>query len=446
MSPECRNILPVKHSFARPALRSPHSALLILAFVLASRLSAQTEIMSWITATPGVPSLVMAVAEFTRSDRNNPELVQSGSAIRTVMMKDLTNSLFFQLRKPDSNKVFSSGASMIDFTNWANTGATVLVAADISPSTLTLRMYDLLSRRLLVSKDYTRSGTDRVLGHRVADEIIKFLTGEEGVSTSRIVFSRRRSPDRELCTVDQDGLGLQQLTTGGGMKLSPDWSPDGSRIAFSAYHNDKLVLFAYNTADATIATVCDQAEMNDTPSWSPDGSRLAASLSTGPGQEIYVMDANGRNLRQVTHNAAVSISPTWSPNGQQIAFVSDRAGSPQVYVVNADGTDQRRLTFEGNYNTSPAWSSRGDVIAYSRRENNINQIFITDIEGLVHQQLTFSGNNVEPCFSPDGLHIAYISNRDGSDDIYVMNWNGTDQHRLTTIGGCSAPSWSPPLH
>lgn len=416
---------------------------LVLAFV--GGLTAQTEIWTKITATPGAVSLVITCAEFSLPARASTDLVESARTIRQVMLKDLRNSLFFRIVEPESGKRYSAEPSSVDFANWAKTGASVLVAGNISDARLTLRLYDLLSKRLIASKDYSREISDRALGHRVADEIIRLLTGEEGVSTSSIVFSRKSGNSRELYAVDQDGLNLRQLTTDGSVKLSPDWSPDGKRIAYSAYWGSQLVIFSYDVARGTTAILCNHADMNDTPSWSPDGSMLAAALSTGSGMEIYVMDANGRNPRRITYNGGVNTSPVWSPNGRQLAFVSDRTGSPQIYVINADGTAQRRLTYEGSYNTTPAWSPRGDLIAFSRREGYGNQICITDLSGSETRQLTWSGDNVEPCFSPDGLRIAFISNRDGPREVYVMNWDGTDQRRLTTIGGCSTPSWSPPL-
>jgi TolB protein len=419
-------------------------ALALLAIVAAGSLPAQTEIWTKITATPGAASLALVLAEISLPVRSDPEQQAAARTIHDVILADLAGSLFFQLRKPDSGRVLASDPAQVDFAGWGATGASVLVAGDLTPASMTLRVYDLISKRLIASKDYSRSGTDRALAHRIANEIIRLLTGEEGVATTRIVFSLVRGGGRELCTVDQDGLNLQQLTSSGGLKLSPNWSPDGTRIAYSTYYDNRLIVFGYDLSRGTASILCDHADMNDAPAWSPDGDRLAASLSDDDGQEIFIMDAAGRNRRRVTRNHGINTSPRWSPNGQQLAFVSDRAGSPQIYIINCDGTDQRRLTFVGDYNTTPAWSPRGDLIAYSRRDGGQNQLFITDLEGETSKQVTFSGDNVEPCFSPDGLHIAFISNRSGGRNIWVMNWDGTDQRQLTTVSGCSAPSWSPP--
>ena len=417
-------------------------AAVLLTLALFGPALAQTEIWTKITATPGAVNLGITLAPFGLSD---PTQAEAGDVLHGTIRRDLVNSLFFALRQPDSGKVYRSEAANVDFPGWGSTGASVLLAGDLSSRTLTVRLYDLISKRLVASKDYTRSGDERRLGHRVADEIIKLLTGEEGISATQIVFTRKQSGGRELYVTDQDGADPQRLTSDGRLKYSPDWSPDGGRIAYSSYYGDAMLIFAHDRYTGVSTVVCDKASMNDAPAWSPDGSLLAASLSTDDGSELYIMDPAGSRLHRITHNGGVNTSPTWSPNSRQLAFVSDRAGSPQVYVISRDGTAQRRLTFEGSYNTCPAWSPRGDVIAFSRREGDANQIFITDLNGESAKQLTFAGNNVEPCFSPDGLHIAFVSSRSGGDNIFIMNWDGTDQRQLTRLGGCSAPSWSPVL-
>ena len=315
-----------RHAF--PGLRPAALCLLLFALTTVVRLApAQTEIWTKITATPGAVNLGLTLAPFGTSD---PSLSEASSLLQATIHQDLVNSLFFALHQPDSGKVFASDAANPDFNGWGSTGASILLAGDVSAGTLTIRLYDLLSKRLVATKDYNRTSDDRQLGHRVADEIIKLLTGEEGIAQTRLVFSRRQGEGRELYVCAQDGTGLKRLTSDGRLKYSPDWSPDGNRIAYSSYYEDRLLIFAYDVSTGVSTVLCDRASMNDAPAWSPDGGWLAASLSTGDGSELYVMDAAGNQLHQITYNGGVNTSPVWSPNGQQIAFVSDRTGSPQI--------------------------------------------------------------------------------------------------------------------
>ena len=72
--------------------------------------------------------------------------------------------------------------------------------------------------------------------------------------------------------------------------------------------------------------------------------------------------------------------------------MSQRDGNWEVYVVNLDGSELRRLT------RNPA------------------------SDGL-------------PTWSPDGRHIAFVSDRDGSWAVWVMRPDGSQQRRLFGVGG-----------
>jgi Tol biopolymer transport system component len=85
------------------------------------------------------------------------------------------------------------------------------------------------------------------------------------------------------------------------------------------------------------------------PDWSPDGTRLAFSRIEALGEGgAYVADINGANLRRLSPTALQASSPAWSPDGRWIAFVRDRVldwGYPgDIWIVRSDGTGLRRLT------------------------------------------------------------------------------------------------------
>ena len=73
------------------------------------------------------------------------------------------------------------------------------------------------------------------------------------------------------------------------------------------------------------------------------------------------------------------------------------------------------------------------------------QISIANIDGSNVIQLTNDDtNNMNPKISPDGTQIAYLSNRDGNQEVYVMNVDGSNQTRLTRNRIRDGdPAWSP---
>lgn len=406
-----------------------------------------------LTSGGGKKRLDLVIARFTWPSGTAAASQKVVDEIRTTFEADLRFSLHFTFQDPEPGKAFkfSTDSKKPDLKGWSTTGAQVLICGELlakkPTNQLQLRLYDLEMQRLIATKSFPVTGLPRWLAHQAADEIVKLLTGEDGVSCTRIGFSRLiKSDNKELAQIDYDGAGLAAITGSGGLKLYPDWAPTGTRLAYSSYGKSTLNLYALDLGTRKNTLLSDRKGLNTTPAWSPDGRTIAASLSFEGQSEIYTMDANGRNLRRLTVSPGIDISPSWSPNGRQLAFVSDRTGTPQVYVVNADGTDLRRLTFEGSYNTSPAWSPKGDLIAFVQRQpGGTNQVCVTNLMGDTYMRLTSGMNNEDPCWSPDGLHIAFASNRTGRFEIYTMDWTGANQKRITGTGGAFSPTWSPRL-
>lgn len=307
------------------------------------------------------------------------------------------------------------------------------------------RLYDARSSKEVLRKRYKfGEGALRTAAHRFSDEIVLQLTGERGIGSTSIAFISDLPGTKEVFVVDCDGNGMKRLTAEKSLCLSPKWSPDGQRIAYTSYSRGNPDLHVVGRYGGKPGVLSAFKGLNSSPAWSPDGKRIALTLTKDGNAEVYVMNSDGSGLRRLTKHPAIDSSPSWSPNGRHIAFTSDRSGSPQVYVMESDGSNVRRFTFAGSYNDSPAWSPRGDRIAYAARMGNNFQIFITDVAGVGIAQLTASrGNNENPSWSPDGRHIAFSSSRDGKRQIYVMNADGANVRRLTSSGENFGASWSP---
>ena len=99
--------------------------------------------------------------------------------------------------------------------------------------------------------------------------------------------------------MDADGSNQRNLTQHQHLALdgSPDWSPDGSQIAFTSDRvNNGLSLFAMDADGANVRQLTE-GPFDVVPKWSPDGKRIAfeAMLGLGHGRQIYVMNADGTN-------------------------------------------------------------------------------------------------------------------------------------------------------
>jgi TolB protein len=279
------------------------------------------------------------------------------------------------------------------------------------------------------------------------------------------------SPPHRLWVVRADGTGLRKLTTTKGMQLSdedPDWSPDGSKVAFERCQAACQVwtIKANGTGLKRLGCSTHDCVM---PTWSPNGKLIAFARAWGGVQndqvkfaEIFVMTARGGGIRQVTHVttgkpfSADSGHPAWSPNGKQLVFEvrNSKSGDPAkgraVFIVNADGSELRQLTpWELNGGGKLDWSPDGKLVLFSSvspaREGSHANLYTIRPDGTGLKQLT---KYPEPktvgtgSFSPDGKWIVFKRFTTGPyPGIFVMRANGTDVRQVVQGKIGFVPDW-----
>src|SRR5947199_380957 len=282
--------------------------------------------------------------------------------------------------------------------------------------------------------------------HRVGDDVVRFFTHEPGVFLTRIAWVRESESGKQVMVSDWDGFGVQPLT-GASINLLPSWSPDGRMIAFTSFREGGGAhLYTVEVASRQVRSLIGLGDFATGASYSPDGSRLLFSASQNDNTDVYVAQADGSGARRITEARGIDISASWSPDGKRVAFVSERAGTPQIYTMAADGSDVRRITFQGNYNQEPAWSPKGDLIAFSGRdEHRIFDLYTVAVEGGKVTRLTQNqGTNEKPSWAPNGRYLLYSSTRGGKRQLWETQPDGSNQRAVTSERmGASDPAWGP---
>jgi TolB protein len=220
----------------------------------------------------------------------------------------------------------------------------------------------------------------------------------------RLAFVSKRPGDRSprIYSAQADGADLRAIDDLRGDKQTPNWSPDGRRIAFrwnlGAETNTPLVII--DVDGSNFVNLSKTTGLKGwAPSWSPDGTKLVAAAGSKPGTppSLYVMDVDGSNVRRITEAGREAQYAQWSPSGEWIAFTFVVDGGFDIYKIRPDGSDLTALTDDGG-----------------------------------------SGTNNWPIWSPDSKQLGY--GREGA--LWAMNADGSAKHLVTDVGGVPA-AWAP---
>jgi len=130
---------------------------------------------------------------------------------------------------------------------------------------------------------------------------------------------------------------------------SPQYSPDGRRIAFSSSRTWPPEIWTCARDGTACAALTHLGVHSGTPRWSPDGRRIAFDSRPAGQSDIYVVDAGSGQTTQVTTSPAEDVVPSWSRDGRFLYFASNRGGSFQVYRTTLDGADPSPVSIHGGF-------------------------------------------------------------------------------------------------
>ena len=417
---------------------------LLLPLALAGPLAAQD--------TTRTPDNVRVILEYQPGVRPGMVVLPGTGldSLRTILRRDLDYSDRFEMIEvADEASGGGTSAGPFNYGIYKTLGAEFAVEVTAAAAGATVRLHDINQSRVrneqVVGLPPDTDPGYRMEAHRLADEITRWATGTAGIAATRLLLVS----EGRVYRIDSDGAALTPVTAAGGTALSPVWSPDGQRIAYTRLEAGRgAVVVQPLGGGAGVTAPGSQSALNITPAFSPDGRLLAFAHSDENGTDIFTANVADQCCAQrlTVGRFADNLSPTFSPDGRRIAFVSTRSGPPQIYVMAADGTDQELLApFDygatGSSN-APEWSPDGANVVFHREVSRSPQLFVVDVAGRRLRQFTSSGRNEDPTWAPDGRHIAYISDRSGRRQIWIIDIETGRVRQLQTPTAARLPAWS----
>lgn len=184
----------------------------------------------------------------------------------------------------------------------------------------------------------------------------------------------------------------RRLELGGHYEYRPSTCPGSDRLAFG--HADASIDIYRLHVGGHSEPLFRSSFASYSPQFSPDGRKVAfTSNRNEQSTEIWVANADGTDSVQLTHGPGHNQgSASWSRDGKWVAFDSQAAnGQFDIYVIESSGGQARRITFEPSNENTPAWSFNGQWIYFRSDRTGRGEIWRTGFSGGPAKQVTTDG-------------------------------------------------------
>ena len=264
----------------------------------------------------------------------------------------------------------------------------------------------------------------------------------------RIVYTSNRGGAFQVFVAYLDGTNPTQVTVSGEDHVITDISRDGARL-LRVSSQENAEIFGAETDSGREFELTSGSGLMLWPEVSPDGRLITFQSTNTTGKiasnsTIFVKGSTGEG--PMTSVAANGFGPTWSPDGRQILFLRFAGGQPDIYSVSSSGKDERRLTTGGvgingfyllpatKYGRNFCWSPNGDAIVYTSRASGLTDLWSVDADGSNPKPLSANTDPnqsvYEPVCGPDGRIAFAAENRQDPSNTWSLWVRDNDTTKL----------------
>ena len=285
-------------------------------------------------------------------------------------------------------------------------------------------------------------------GQAVEAEVV--VASEDGEWTETltvvrgILFQTDREGDWEIYVMNPDGTNPRNVSRNTAGDVEPDWSPDGTKIAFTRWSNDERSIYVMDADGTNVTRLTSGPKWDEAPDWAPDGSWIAFHSKRDGQTQLFAVRADGAEIVKLSRSPYIEVYPAWSPDGSLIALTSPADGTNEdIYLMRAGGT-LTRLTNLSGADTAAAWSPDGKKIAFASVSAGTSEILAYEFAADRVTYVTLGeGWATFPTWSPDSSQLAVTLKQDAKWAIATVDADGEEEPQVLTASTSNNihPSW-----
>jgi hypothetical protein len=216
-----------------------------------------------------------------------------------------------------------------------------------------------------------------------------------------LVSARDGSVVRNLTKGFDQDLGFEFIVTPGGRWVTVpwfSWSATGDRLAYFARTEKSRSLVLQNVLTRDIEQKIEMRTVDEpeSPDFSPDGRRVAFAALQGGTGDIFILDLQTQEVTNVTKDSFADSAPTWAPDGRSLVYMARVSGNEKLFQVDVATGEKKQLTF-GTHDDAAAQFLDADTLVFSSTATDPAQPIDPDIarNGQIYNVWSLSLKNGE---------------------------------------------------
>lgn len=392
------------------------------------------------------------VLQVTKAGNTNPNQVAIVPFLGNQTLSDLTLTHLNNTElKSSDNNLPNHPQNAEDVINnihaWRNTGYRYVVIGSshtiLGDKTATnFDIVDLSSPKLIGARQTHIFGTSsqelQAAAVAISNKIYAAITGTTNDLVGKIAYveetGKANQKTSTLKVMDVATQNVKNIENVNGSILTPAFSPDGTKLAYTILRQDELPLIYIQELSSDQKTLVTPFKgSNLSPAFSADGNALLFSGShDNNNPNIYRLDLLANRLSTITQLDGAENSPSYLPNGQIIFTADNGTRSQTIYRLN--NNTPIRITAGG----SPRVSHDGTRLAYTQGSN----LIVANVNGTNPKTIAKIGTEGMASFSPNGTSIVYSTHIGNDSKLIIKQLNTGREIILPTTGIIKDPTWS----